>query len=121
LAELPGLTSFFFEEPASGDVSELYANPVDKQLKGVGTPLIADMLRSSMKTLEDSNFGRDDVAKRLNELLRQLQTKPGILFAAIRIAVTGTKSSPGLFGTISVLGKEKVSKRLFEALTILEK
>jgi glutamyl-tRNA synthetase len=121
LAELPGLTGFFFGEPTSEDVKKLYANPVDKQLKNIAMPLIADMLRSSMETLESSNFKRDDIAERLNGLLRQLQTKPGILFAAIRIAVAGTKSSPELFGTISVLGKEKVTKRLSKALATLEK
>lgn len=121
LAELPELTSFFFEEPTGDNVGELYANPVDKQLKNIDMPLITDMLRSSVKTLEGSDFSRNDVTERLNGLLRQLQTKPGVLFAVIRIAVTGTKSSPELFGTISVLGKEKVTKRLSEALRTLEK
>lgn len=121
LAELPELTRFFFEEPSNNDIKELYANPVDKKLKNISVDLIGNMLRSTLQTLEGSNFSRDDVAERLNGLLKQLQTKPGILFAAIRIAITGAKNSPELFGTISVLGEEKVNKRLSETLRILEK
>lgn len=121
LAEIPELTSFFFEEPTPSEVSKLYHEPVDKQLKNIEPTLLAEMLKAAIKALEGSDYSREDIAKRLNELLEQLQTKPGILFAAIRIAITGTTSSPELFGTISVLGEEKVSKRLSEALKVLDK
>lgn len=121
LAELPELSEFFFKEPTADQITELYANPSDKQLKNIDPGKIADLLRATIEALRGSSFTRDDIADRLNQLLKQLQTKPGILFAAIRIAVTGAKSSPELFGTIATLGKEKASKRLLRALAALDK
>jgi glutamyl-tRNA synthetase len=120
LSEIPSLSSFFFEEPKAGDVEKLYKDPVDKQLKSLPFEELSQLIKAAQGALDKSDFSRDDIAKRLNDLLQELNSKPGILFASIRIAVTGSVSSPELFGTISVLGREKVVKRLSGALKILE-
>ena len=119
LGEIPVLTEFFFEEPSTASVAKLYNEPVDKKLKNIDKSELKNMLNSTLDALEDSDYSPGDIAKRLNPLLEQLHTKPGILFAAVRIAITGSASSPELFGTISVLGKKKVTKRLNEALKVL--
>ncbi len=121
LAELPELSRFFFKEPAQEMVVKLYEAPVDKQLKSIDKASLADLLKSTIDKLHSSDFSESDISSRLNELLTRLDSKPGILFAAIRIAVTGTPSSPELFGTLSVLGKEKSLTRLQKALSTLEK
>lgn len=102
-------------------VVKLYEAPVDKQLKSIDKASLADLLKSTIDKLHSSDFSESDISSRLNELLTRLDSKPGILFAAIRIAVTGTPSSPELFGTLSVLGKEKSLTRLQKALSTLEK
>jgi glutamyl-tRNA synthetase len=119
LGEIPELSWFFFEEPKDEQVSELFENPTDKQLKKLETGQVKDMLQAVHEEMKDSDFSEDDIAKRLNDLLEKLGTKPGILFAAVRIAVTGSKSSPQLFGTLAVLGKDKSLARLERAIMIL--
>lgn len=120
-AELPELTKAFFAEPNEQDVLELYKNPVDKQLKNLSLSEIAELLKNVIRELELSNFSEEDLANRLNNLLEKLGSKPGILFAAVRVAISGAPSSPQLFGTLAVLGKEKALVRLQKALDVLAK
>jgi len=119
LSELPALSKFFFEEPTQKEVARLFDEPEDKQLKKIERQDIARLLQASINSLEDSDFSLGDLEKRLNGLLKELDSKPGVLFAAIRIAVTGSKASPQLFGTLHVLGKQKSLTRLKQALELL--
>jgi len=121
LSELPELTEFFFKEPAGPAVIELYEQPVDKQLTTLSKNQLSEFLKAVIDELHGSDFSKDDISRRMNELLARLKTKPGILFAAVRIAVTGAAASPELFGTLAVLGKDKSLTRLQKALTGLEK
>lgn len=120
LAELPELTSFFFEEPNDSTIYQLFTQPSDKQLKKLQLSELVTLLRASETELADSDFSLSDIETKLNGLLDKLATKPGILFAAIRIAVSGAKSSPQLFGTLNVLGKEISLARLKHARELLE-
>jgi glutamyl-tRNA synthetase len=120
-SELPQLTSFFFAEPSQENITELYKNPVDKQLKNLALTDIKSLLDAADTELQLSNFSNKDLQNRLNGLLEKLGTKPGILFAALRIAVTGAKASPELTGTLHVLGKEKSLNRLKQAIKVLAK
>ena len=61
----------------------------------------------------------DDISRRLNELLTQTNQKPAVLFSLIRIATTQSKSSPGLFETIEVLGRDKTLNRLDQQIAAL--
>ncbi len=120
LGELSQLTNFFFEEPKVKDVKQLFTNPSDKQLKRLTQEDLAKLLKRSYDELSASNFSEKDVGERLNKLLQELGTKPGVLFAAIRIAISGTPSSPQLFGTLSVIGKQKSLARIEQGITALE-
>jgi len=118
-AELPELTGFFFAEPNTEDVIKLYKEPIDKQLQK-NPPDYKNFLKAVIKELSSSSFSTQDIQTRLNELLVSLGTKPAVLFPIIRIAVTGSTVSPEIFGTLSVLGKEKSLERLKNALRRLE-
>lgn len=119
-AELSGLTSFFFEEPAREQLERLLDEPPDKQLAEVDKAARRQLLEEVRLGLQDSDFSLDDIKAKLNGLLEQLDTRPGVLFALVRIAVTGEKASPEIFGTLELLGKEVTLSRLKEALSILE-
>jgi glutamyl-tRNA synthetase len=119
LAELPQLSWFFFEEPKSGEVEKLLRQPEDKQLKKLSPQEIKQLLETASQSLAQSDFSLEDIERRLNGLLEELDTKPGILFAAIRVAVTGAKASPPLSGTLEVLGKTKCLARLDKAIALL--
>lgn len=119
LAELAGLTRFFFAAPDIGSVTKLYEQPVDKQLQKT-PPDYKDFLETVIEELSASDFSIADIQTRLNKLLESLGTKPAILFPVIRIAVTGSQVSPQIFGTLHVLGKDSSLQRLKKALQNLE-
>ncbi|HET7673251.1 MAG TPA: glutamate--tRNA ligase [Candidatus Saccharimonadales bacterium] len=108
-AELPELSSFFFEEP-----------PVDKnlienhkKLKQYDKSQLKEMLETTKTKLEGiRNFKADAIQKALNELLEQTGEKPIVLFSLIRIAVTQAPASPGLAETLEVLSKDVCMHRI---------
>jgi glutamyl-tRNA synthetase len=117
LAELPELTSFFFEDlPAD---MKLIDN--DKQLRKLDRQQMREMLVKSRESLVESDFSQSDLADRLNRLLEETGQKPGVLFSLIRLATTWAPSSPGLAETLGVLGKDKSLERLDKSLQFLGK
>jgi glutamyl-tRNA synthetase len=48
----------------------------------------------------------------LRDLATRLELKPREAFQPIRLAVTGSKVSPGLFESLEILGKEEALARL---------
>jgi nondiscriminating glutamyl-tRNA synthetase len=114
-AELPELTRFFFVD--------LPLNPKliteHKQLKKLSKDELRSLLTQAGTTLEDSDFSVDDLTERLNQLLEQTGQKPAVLFSLIRIATTQAAASPGLAGSLSVLGKQRCLARLDAQLAAL--
>ena len=105
LAELPELTDFFFEDP-----------DVDKDLLNKQIENSAEILNDALKVLSDSDFSEEDLEKRLRAHVADKNLKTGKVFSAIRVSVTGKTAAPGLFETLSTLGKEAVFKRLKNAV-----
>ncbi len=108
LAELPALTDFFFEDlPVNLELID-----GNKQLKKFSHEELKAILEQAKLSLEQSNFGVEDLTERLNGLLETTEQKPGVLFSLIRIATTQAPNSPGLADTLHVLGKERSLQRL---------
>src|SRR5207253_11074594 len=57
-------------------------------------------------------FAAPEIEAALRGLAERLELSPRKAFEPIRIAVTGSKISPGLFESIELLGKEETLKRL---------
>jgi glutamyl-tRNA synthetase len=55
------------------------------------------------------------IEEALRALVEQLGQKPRQAFAPIRLAVTGSKVSPGLFESLELLGREETLSRLAAA------
>lgn len=119
LSEIPSLTEFFFKEPSDKDVINLFENPADKQLTKISKIDIKNLLQAAYDELLPSDFSEKDITSRLNSLLHKLNTKPGILFASIRVAVSGSPVSPQIFSTLRVLGKDKTLGRLSRSISNL--
>ncbi len=115
LSEIKSLTIFFFIEPEI-DESLIRDNKV---LKDLPKKEIKDLLIKTRDSLDQSEFTKEDITNRLNNLLKKTNQKPAVLFSLIRIAITECPSSPGLFETIEVLGKEKVLNRLNKQLDVV--
>ena len=112
LAELPMMTSYFFEEPTP-NWSMVTEN---NQLGKMSRDEIVSLLNSAKTALSESNFDAESLQNTLNSLLETTGQKPGILFSLIRLAVSWAPFSPALNETLSALGNDRVQSRLQSAI-----
>jgi glutamyl-tRNA synthetase len=112
LADLPLLSSYFFEEPTP-DWTMVDDN---KQLKKIERTELVAMLHQTITTLEASKFDAASIQDNLNNLLEITGQKPGILFSMIRLAVSWAPFSPALNDTLATLGKQTSISRLQRAI-----
>jgi glutamyl-tRNA synthetase len=101
LDEFPAYARFLFEDVA----------PDPAELDG-GAPVIA-AARDVLVALEP--FTAEAIEVSLRAVAEQLGLKPRQAFQPLRIAITGSKVSPGLFESIELLGREKTLERLARA------
>jgi glutamyl-tRNA synthetase len=101
LGEFPRFAGFLF-----GDVE-----PDPAQLDG-GAPV----LRAAAEALEGLEpFTAERIEEALRALAERLQLSPRKAFQPIRVAVTGSTVSPGLFESLELLGREQTLARLSSA------
>jgi glutamyl-tRNA synthetase len=75
-----------------------------------------DVLRAAAEALERVQpFTAERIEAALRELCDRLGLKPRQAFAPIRVAVTGSKVSPGLYESLELLGREESLARLRRA------
>jgi len=98
LAEFPAYAGFLFHE----------VTPDPADLDG-GGPVCA-AARDALAVLEP--FTAEAIEAALRGVLEELGLKPRQGFQPIRVAVTGSKISPGLFESIELLGRETTLARL---------
>lgn len=115
LADLPILSSYFFEEPTP-DWSILTDN---KQLKKLETAEIRTLLEATRSSLESSEFTPAAIQDTLNQLLEMTGQKPGILFSLIRLVVSWAPFSPALPDTLAALGQHTTLSRIDHSLSAL--
>jgi glutamyl-tRNA synthetase len=102
LEEFPAYARFLFED----------VQPDPAELNGGAEVLAA--ARDALTELEP--FTPDAIEAALRAVVERLGLKPRQGFQPIRIAVTGSKISPGLFESIELLGREKTLERLRTAV-----
>ena len=82
----------------------------------------AALLRAAAALLQEPPREADD--QRLEERLRELAAAQGVKFGdlmmTIRLAATGSRVSPPLFGSLRLLGGLRVRRRLAQALATLD-
>jgi glutamyl-tRNA synthetase len=105
LAEFPGFAGFLF-----GDVEP---DPVD--LDG-GAPML-EATDEALASLEPFEAAAIEAA--LRSTADGLGLKPRQAFQPVRVAVTGSKVSPGLFESIELLGRETTLSRLRAAAAVV--
>jgi glutamyl-tRNA synthetase len=97
LGEFPAFAGFFFG-PVEPDPEQL--------ADGAVLPAAAETLAGV------EPFEAERIERALRALAEQLGLKPREAFQPIRLALTGSKVSPGLFESIEILGKEESLARL---------
>jgi glutamyl-tRNA synthetase len=101
LAEFPAYAGFLFHD----------VEPDPAELDGGGPMLAA--AREALAELEP--FAAEAIEAALRGVADRLGLKPRQAFQPIRVAVTGSRVSPGLFESIELLGREKTLTRLAAA------
>jgi len=95
LAEFPGFAGFLFARPEPQASTD-----------GAVLPAAAETLA------EVEPFDASSIEAALRGLAERLGLKPREAFQPIRLAVTGSKVSPGLFESLELLGKEESLARI---------
>ncbi|MFA6507363.1 MAG: glutamate--tRNA ligase [Treponemataceae bacterium] len=113
LHEIPGKLRYLFEEPTVPASEEFIPKKSDlaaaRSLLELGRSFVGEMA------------GLDDAAA--EELIKRRAEEAGVklgdLMMPLRVAITGARVSPPLFGSVRILGKEKSLVRVDRALEAL--
>ena len=107
LAEVWPLIGFLFDEPETDEKAWR------KVMKDGALPLLTEALEALRGA---SSFEPDELETALGRILAEHDVKPGKLYQPIRVAITGTSVSPGIFESLAVLGKERSLERIERAV-----
>ena len=108
LADFWPLAGFFFDGPV--DDPAAFARTV--QADGG-----ADILAAAREALSAAEpFRQETVEAALRGVVERLGLKPGKVFQPVRVAISGTTASPGIFESVALLGREETIARVDRAL-----
>src|SRR4051794_28876516 len=109
LGEFWPLTGFLFDGPAD--------DPAVRE-RILGAPGAADLLAKARQGLAEIRgpWTVEDVEAALRGAAEREGVKPKAIFQPLRVALTGTTVSPGIFETVALLGREESLARIDEAL-----
>jgi glutamyl-tRNA synthetase len=111
LDEAPDLVDFFFVQDLPAYDPALL---IPKKMDAAGARVLLGQARAVLA--EVSPFTHDPLEAALRGLAEAMGVKAGQLFIPIRVAVCGKIVAPPLFGTLEILGREQVLKRVTLAL-----
>jgi len=103
LEEVWPLICFLFEPPV--DDKKAWGKVMKE-----GTGEILEAAAHALEPVED--FEPERIEAALAPLLERFDLKPGKLYQPIRVAITGTSVSPGIFESLAVLGRERSLERI---------
>lgn len=106
--ELSEIALFYFKDEVTFDETS-----AKKWLNATGKEIL-NKLKERLSNLE--NLSEKEIEKTFEELLKETGLKMLQLAQPLRVAMTGTTVSPGIYEVLSILGKERVMKRIDKAL-----
>ena len=101
----------------------LFAEPVDDPAawQKVMKPGVRDGLAEALEVLRDvEGFDPEALEAALGAMVERLGMKPKDTYQPIRVAITGTSISPGIFDSLSALGREESLRRIEAAMRRLD-
>jgi glutamyl-tRNA synthetase len=113
LAEVWPLIRFLFEPPVEdpGAWRKVMGEGGDESARA------RELLEAARDALADADgFEPADIESALSPLLEQFDVKRARLYQPIRVAITGTTVSPGIFESLSALGREESISRIDDAI-----
>jgi glutamyl/glutaminyl-tRNA synthetase len=80
-----------------------------------GAPARLRAARDALEAVAEP-FAAEGVETALREVVDRLEVKPKEVFQPIRVALTGTTVSPGIFESVAALGRTETLARIDAAL-----
>jgi len=114
LADAPDLIRFLFEDPGAFDLDEMVPKKLDRTQTAGLLEQIAPMVAEVMGRSDEENEAI------FREKAEELETKLGNILMPLRVAVTGSRVSPPLFGSLRLLGAQEATRRVNRALSRLK-
>ena len=112
LSDIGPLTDFFYITPAV-EKGQFVSTKADAST-------VADQLSKVIEAMQDSSWKHETLEHTIRELQEKNNWHKGQFFMMVRVAITGRTTTPPLFETMQVLGREETLKRLDTALQIMK-
>jgi glutamyl-tRNA synthetase len=103
LADFWPLTGFFFDPPNDDPAAW------ERWLDDDGRAVLADV-RAALAAVVD--FDEAGVREALERVLESRALKPRAVYQPLRVAISGTTVSPGIFESVALLGREETLRRV---------
>jgi len=114
LADFEEKIGYFFD-----DVTVSFAD--FKKVKKMDAPKISVMLKETADKIEAlKTLEKEKIEDLLRQLATEMEVKPGMLFMALRVALTGKSVSPPLLESMEIMGEDLVLTRIRNAAVALE-
>jgi glutamyl-tRNA synthetase len=113
LVEMAEGARFYFQEPIT------YEQKGDRKFLRPNVLELMEDIRGRLKKTDD--FTQKGLESVFVDFLEENKIKLAKIAQPLRVAITGKTASPGLFEVMEVLGKEKVSRRLTNAISHIKK
>jgi glutamyl-tRNA synthetase len=107
LADFWPLAGFFFDGPRDDPTAR------EKWLGEDGHAVLVDV-RAALAEVVD--FDQAGVQEALERVLKRRDLKPRAVYQPVRVAISGTTISPGIFESVALLGREETLRRIDSAL-----
>ncbi len=108
LAEFWPLVSFLFDGPVDDPAA---------RAKVIGREGAAEVLREAREALARADpFQVPEIELALRQVVERRGVKPGQVFQPVRVAIAGSTVSPGIFGSLALLGRDESLARIKSAL-----
>jgi glutamyl-tRNA synthetase len=108
IADYPEKTRYYFVDEVEVE---------EKARKKFLNPKNAEVLEKALETLSAlDSFDESSLEAAFKKLMEETGLKLGKIAQPVRVAVTGTSATPGLFEVLAVLGKNKTVTRIERAI-----
>jgi glutamyl-tRNA synthetase len=116
IPEITDLASYFLMEEIPAPAKELL---IPKKMDAAQSLQALEGALEALKAV-GSDFKEADLEGALRGEAEKLGLQDGQVFMPLRVAISGRTATPGIFETLSVLGKERVVKRIQNAVQVLK-
>jgi glutamyl-tRNA synthetase len=102
--------------PLTGPLLDGLSDDPKARERWLGAQGRAALLEARAALEQAASFDEDAVGAALEGIVRRLAVKPRDVYQPLRVAISGTTVSPGIFESVALLGREETLRRIDGAL-----